>query len=176
MEGARQLAPRKSLPSASERLFEAYAGSVYRWALFLGIDEAGAEEVVQEVFITAFQRIDTVESDAQIPSWLFQVTRRHAANYRRNAWVKRIFRKVHTRTEEELFVAPRENEETSLQARRILGDMPLKLVEILILHDMDGYTREEISEQLGLRPGTVASRLRKARSVFAAAWDPTETP
>jgi DNA-directed RNA polymerase specialized sigma24 family protein len=44
-------------------------------------------------------------------------------------------------------------------------------VEVLIMHDMDGYTREEISRILELPPGTVASRIRSARALFVRAWN-----
>jgi RNA polymerase sigma-70 factor (ECF subfamily) len=161
--------------TAWRELFERYAGAVYRWSRFFGIDAAGAEEVTQEVFVTAFRRIRTCDSERQLPPWLFQITRRKAANARRLGWFRRVIgrisregREVGGLTEAS---APVGGVERSRDLEGVLRRMPLKLVEVLLLHDLEGRSRSEIAEVLGLAEGTVAGRLAGARALFAELWE-----
>ena len=152
------------------RLYLNYSKAVYRWALFFGIDPAGAEEVTQDVFITAFRKISQLKSDNKLSAWLFQITRRIASNYRKSAWLRRVVR----------FEIKEGNKKVqnfdklegkiplgiSLEVQQCLKKIPIKFLEVLILHDLDGYSREEISNQLNIPAGTVASRLFKARKYY----------
>jgi len=153
--------------AAWRELFERYATAVYRWSRFFGIDAAGAEEVTQEVFVTAFRQIGACVSERHLPPWLFQITRRKAANARRLGWFRRMARSGDPRNEA-MFAgdaAPSRDLENALRR------MPLKLVEVLVLHDLEGRSRSEIAEVLGLAEGTVAGRLAAARTLFAELWE-----
>jgi RNA polymerase sigma-70 factor (ECF subfamily) len=153
-------------------VFEQYVHSVYRWALCFGIDQAGAEELTQEVFATAMKSIDKCPSEALLPAWLFQITRRLAANLRRSVWFSRVLKAGGARE-----VGPPSGtspgvagnpyaHELGLDLRRALRKMPAKLVEVLVLADLEGYARDEIARLLGIPEGTVASRLHKARAMI----------
>jgi RNA polymerase sigma-70 factor (ECF subfamily) len=158
---------RRGEQAAWRELFERYAGSVYRWSRFFGFGAAGAEEVTQEVFVTAFRRIGACGSERQIPPWLFQITRRKAANARRLGWFRRMVRLSDSRIDATL---PGDGV-LSRDLENVLRRMPLKLVEVLLLHDLEGRSRSEIAEVLGLAEGTVASRLVGARALFAELWE-----
>ena len=158
--------------SAWRLLFEQHVHSVYRWALCFGIDQAGAEDLTQEVFATAVKSIAKCPSEALLPAWLFQITRRHAANLRRSVWFSRV-RKLGGPSEVETPAAAgaalsgyANVHELGLDLRRALWRMPAKLVEVLILADLEGYARDEIADLLGIPAGTVASRLQKARDML----------
>src|SRR5205085_5266097 len=51
---------------------------------------------------------------------------------------------------------------------RVLARLPIELRALLVLHELEQMTMAEIAGTLGLRPGTVASRLRRARGEFEA--------
>ena len=160
--------------TAWDELFEKYAGKIYRWAMFFGLNESGAEDVTQEVFIVAMRRIDTLSADYQLNMWLFKTTRYVAANYRRNAWMRKVFNFTKRENEELEATYPGlsivTKDDLAMEVRETLKQLPAKFIEVLIMHDLDGYTRTEISEALGIPPGTVASRLHKARRLFDEAW------
>jgi RNA polymerase sigma-70 factor, ECF subfamily len=153
-------------------LFEQYVHSVYRWASCFGIDQANAEELTQEVFATAMKSIARCPCEAMVPAWLFQITRRHAANLRRNAWFARVLRLGGLSDLEasshvvQAAASPGDVHELGFDLRRALRRMPAKLVEVLILGDLEGYGRDEIAQMLDIPPGTVASRLQKARKML----------
>lgn len=151
------------------RLFHGYAPRIYRWAVLRGVSPGDAEELAQEVLAVAWRRIDTCHAPEALTSWLYQITRRQVANHRRKAWFRRVF--VSERPPERAFVA---EPETSLSARAVLAGLPADLAEVLILRDVEGHTRDEVATLLGLKPGTVASRLRRARAAFEAAWTARE--
>ncbi|MCP4603132.1 MAG: RNA polymerase sigma factor [Proteobacteria bacterium] len=165
---------RKGEQAALTELFNSYVHAVYRWALFFGIDESGAEEVAQEVFITAMGKISKCRSDKHLPPWLFHITRGHASNYRRRAWFRKMFRTNGAKPEQpEVESNPgpvQSHPGLSYDLQRILKKIPIKLTEILIMHDMDGYSQAEIATILALPKGTVASRLRKARATLKQEW------
>jgi RNA polymerase sigma-70 factor (ECF subfamily) len=66
--------------------------------------------------------------------------------------------------------ASAEGSERELDVRRCLARLPHAQREVLVLADIDGYTRPELAAMLGLAEGTVASRLRLARAAFRAHW------
>lgn len=160
---------------AWRRFFEAHAARIFRWAVLLGVPARDAEDVVQEVFTTASRRIRRCRADEALPSWLYQITRRISANHRRKRWFRslRLFAETNEVAEENatfLHPTPRDaGEEIAL--RRCLRRLPQKQVEVLVLMEIEGYTREETATMLGIKAGTVASRLRLARQAFRDAWD-----
>ncbi len=162
-------------PVAWEEIFREYSRVVFRWSLFFGLLESGAEEVTQEVFMTAFKKIATCSSEERLPGWLFQITRRHAANFRRRKWFQDMLWPARSKAERDDRLEGSENRpQLSLELEQVLRKLPVKLTEVLILHDLDGLSRREIAEQLGIPAGTVASRLSKARRVFRDKWSPVD--
>lgn len=157
---------------AWRQLYENFATSVYRWSLAFGLDRSTAEETTQEVFITATKRIGACTCDAMLAAWLFQTTRRHAANARRLGWLKRVAGWADPEAEERSASASDASPlpELSIEVRRALRALPMHLAEVLVLHDLDGRTRDEIAAMLSIAPGTVASRLRLARQAFEREW------
>jgi len=159
--------------TAWRELFDRYAAAVYRWALFFGLDPSSAEELTQEVFVTAFRDIEEVESERELSPWLFQVARRKAANARRLAWFRRtaFFGGARRGTDEIAEGEDGGDDERSRDVRDALRKMPLHLVEVLVLHDLEGRSRVEVAKALGLAEGKVARRLSAARALFAELWE-----
>ncbi len=58
----------------------------------------------------------------------------------------------------------------AVDVERILALLPASYREVLVLHDVEGYTHEEIARALGIEPGTSKSRLSRARQIFRSSW------
>jgi RNA polymerase sigma-70 factor, ECF subfamily len=154
---------------AQREFVEARSGQVYRWAVLLGLRPSEAEDAVQEVLWTALRRIATCRSPEAITCWLYQITRRIAANQRRRAWWKRVW--LTSEEPEQAFLPSQAlGVDQELDLRRCLSRLSPKLSEVLVLMDIEGFTREEVAAMLKLPTGTVASRLRLAREAFRASW------
>jgi len=173
-ETARELVARcgSETRDAFRTLFDAYFDSVYRWAVCFGLDSGAAEDVAQEVFAVAFRRIAERPEDRGLSAWLFQITRRKAANARRIAFVRRaLFRE---RDESEGDTGG--GYDLPLDLARTLSRLPRWAVEVLVLHDLDGRSRSEVAAMLGVAEGTAASRLAHAREAFKRLWSEEESP
>ncbi len=155
---------------ALEELFERYAPKVFRWAVLLGLGATDAQDAAQEVLVTAARRIASCD-EAAWSSWLFQITRRVVANARRFAWVRRIFRAECDDASPAFEAIASVETETELAVRRCFARLSRLQAEVLLLREVEGYTRPEVAQMLGVPEGTVASRLRLAREAFRREWE-----
>ncbi len=151
-------------------LFEKHAAFVARSLRRLGVPERDVEDGLQEVFIIAQSKLDTIEPGKE-RSFLFGIARRRASTLRRS--IHRASRREEkaldgSETWEE---APDSTEQTEREHARaaldeVLDALPAELRAVLVLHELEEMEMGEISELLGIPPGTVASRLRRARERF----------
>ncbi len=156
-------------PAAWEQLFRQRNGQLYRWAILLGLQPGEAEDAVQEVLMIASRRIETCRAEEALTSWLFQITRRVVSNARRNAWWKRAV--LGDSTPEPAFDHDESGDVArELAVRDCLAKLPRAQAEALILMEIEGLTREEVAETLGIPAGTVASRVRLAKEAFRTHW------
>lgn len=143
---------------------------VWRSVVRLGVPRADAEDALQQVFMVAARRINDIQHGAE-RSFLYGVCLRVASRSRR----------THARRREVVGdeAAP-ERIDTSdrpdelldrARARALLEDilstMPIELRSVFTLFELEQMTMSEIAELMAIPAGTVASRLRRARELFA---------
>ncbi|HEX7050629.1 MAG TPA: sigma-70 family RNA polymerase sigma factor [Longimicrobiales bacterium] len=147
---------------AIRALYRRYAPRVYAIARRFAGDDALAEDWAQETWVRAIRALPTFRGDARFSTWLHRVAVNTALQGRRQ-------RERRTRCEEPLPVAlpgRAAGDRTLLRIRleEALERLPAGMREVLLLHDVEGYTHEEIGELLGVAPGTSKSQLFKARA------------
>jgi len=160
-------------PAAWRELFARRASQIYRWAVLLGLGPAGAEDATQDVLATAARRIESCRDESAMTSWLYQITRRVVANHRRRGWFRRCLPFQAPQPDGEATAAEHEHPRdlaVELEVRRCLRQLPTDLVEILVMIEIVGLTRDEAAKILGVPAGTVASRTRRARAAFMEQW------
>ncbi len=143
--------------------------SLWRWLRRLGVPEASVEDAAQRALLVLAQRIDDVELDRE-KAFLFAVALRIAQAVRRED------RKWRGEGSDELLAklaasGPDAGERLDdCRARAVLdallASMPIELRSVFILHELEEMTMGDIARTLDLPPGTVASRLRRARAAF----------
>jgi RNA polymerase sigma-70 factor (ECF subfamily) len=150
-------------PAAERRLYDANVDRVYRVAYRLTGDPDLAQEFTQETFIRAFDRLETFRGDAKLSTWLNSVATSVVFNGLRK--VKRFRQR-----EVDLDLAsPRASDrveaEPDLKERlhAAIDDLPKGYRAVFLMHDVEGYTHEEIGRSLGIRPGTSKAQLSRAR-------------
>ncbi len=157
-------------PSALERFCEENLDRVYRWSVFLGLSRPDAQDVTQEVLLTATRNIRRLKGEQSLRPWLFQITRRLVANRRKTVWIRRVMRR--DADEETAFQETRAQEiENEIAVRACLRKIPQEQSCVLILMEIEGHSRRETAEILEVPEGTVASRLRLGREAFRVAWE-----
>jgi RNA polymerase sigma-70 factor (ECF subfamily) len=147
---------------AIRALYERYAPRVYAVVRRIAADDDLAQDYAQEAWIRAIRALPTFRGDARFSTWLHRIAV--------NAALQSL-RRVDARTKreapvsDEIPIAP-EQVDSLLQRRlqRALDRLPEGMREVLILHDVEGYTHEEIGDVLGVTSGTSKSQLFKARA------------
>jgi RNA polymerase sigma-70 factor (ECF subfamily) len=153
----------------------AYADALHNLARYLVRNEADAEDLVQETYVRAFAAADRLEDRANLKAWLFQILR--------NAFLSRVRHERHDPTEGGLDTVATEvaaaddgalRGDAELDAmRRVVGaeiEAALRALgddaRTAVLLDLEGFSEAEMASILGCAPGTVKSRLSRARATL----------
>jgi RNA polymerase sigma-70 factor (ECF subfamily) len=125
-------------------------------------DDALAEDWAQEAWVRAIRALPTFRGDARFSTWIHRIAVNSALHGRR-------WRERRTRDEVEMPVtvpdtAPPDRSVLRVALQRALDVLPHGMRQVLVLHDVEGYTHEEIAAFLGVTPGTSKSQLFKARA------------
>ncbi|HSR41572.1 MAG TPA: sigma-70 family RNA polymerase sigma factor [Longimicrobiales bacterium] len=159
--------------SAVRELYDRYAPRVFAVVRRIAADEDTAQDYAQEAWIRAIRALPTFRGDARFSTWLHRI----AVNAALQAVRKKSTReKRRVPMPETLPVEPSHGD--ALLADRLeeaLALLPDGMRQVLILHDVEGYTHEEIGELLGVATGTSKSQLFKARGKMREILR-TETP
>ena len=150
-------------------LYDQHVDRVYRLAYRLAGEDELARDFTQETFIRAFERLDTFRGESAFSTWLYSIATTVALNGLRK--LKR-FRKRETDIEEaDGVTASRANAEPDLKKRlaQAIDALPEGYRTVFLLHDVEGYTHEEIAAALGVQPGTSKAQLFRARAKLRVA-------
>ena len=122
-----------------------------------------AEDIAQEVWIQIFRALPSWRGDAKFSTWIHRV----AINRTLNA-LRRVKRLAATETAiEEDSAVVEQDAERSMLAQTIESaarQLSPGARTVFLLHDVEGYTHEEIASELGITPGGSKSQLFKARA------------
>lgn len=148
---------------AFEQLVREYQADVYRFAWHLTRDRELAADVTQDAFLRAFRFIEGFRGDRKFGSWLFSITRNCAMDSLRAARFPLV-------RDEEREV---EGSVTDATTRAVL-DAALRSIsvehrETFLLVEVFGLSYREAADVLNVAPGTVKSRMFRARKALCAA-------
>lgn len=123
---------------------------------------ADAEDCYQEVFLKLLTAKGPFRDQEHIKAWLIRVTLHEAVNLHRQFWHRKVGLLGESPFPPEA-VAP---ESSAWEVLETLRTLPGHQRDVLYLHCVEGYSLEETATILGLRPGTVKSRLSRARAAL----------
>lgn len=155
--------------AAFEELYRANAGRVFALCLRLCGDASLAEELVQDAFVRAWDRLGSFRGESAFATWLHPLAVNVALTERRSR--RRRLARVFPTDDPGAFdrgVAPRPVE-TAVDLERALATLPPGAREIFVLHDVEGYRHEEIASSLGIAEGTSKGQLHRARLLLREA-------
>ncbi len=149
-------------PAAIREIYKAYAPRVYAIVKRLSADEMLAEDWAQEAWVRIFRALHTFRGESRFTTWLHRIAVNSALHGRR--WRDRRTR--HEMPLDESISSFGQNDQTHLRMKleRALQALPERMRQVLVLHDIEGFTHEEIAGFLGVTPGTSKSQLFKARA------------
>ena len=150
--------------AAERALYDAHVDRVYRLAYRLAGDDDLARDFTQDAFIRAFERLDTFRGEAAFSTWLHAITTSVVLNGLRK--VKRLRGRERDLDDARDVAHGRRDSEPDLKARlaRAVDDLPEGYRTVFLMHDVEGYTHEEIGAALDVETGTSKAQLSRARA------------
>lgn len=146
---------------AMEALYHRYKRRVFGLVTRI-VGQADSEEVAQEVFVRIFRGLGRFRGDSQLSTWIYRLSV--------NAALTHVTRRPKHELDEEAVgraVAPdpvMPDPNMGIRLERALGQLPGGYRAVLVLHDIQGLSHEEIASILGCQVGTSKSQLHKARA------------
>ena len=172
LERDRQLAERVLAgdEAAFRSLYRRHTPRLLQLALrLLAGDDAEAEDVVQDTWIKAVEKLEAFRWESELSTWLHAI----ALNVSREALRRRGGRREVEWPEHDVPApAPPPERLEAVDLERAIAALPSGYRTVLVLHDVEGHTHERIAEQLGVTPGTTKSQLFRARRAVRALLAP----
>ena len=163
---------RRGDADAFEQLVAAYRNQVFRLALRMCGDEADADEVAQEAFLSAWQGLAFFRGESSFATWLYRLASNACVDLLRREGRHRSAAGPSLNDEEAAMDvaddapsphALAERAELRQQIEAGLSALPEEYRQVLILREMHQQTYDEIAEILSLDLGTVKSRINRGR-------------
>jgi RNA polymerase sigma-70 factor (ECF subfamily) len=160
-------------------LMQQYQDRVYAIAYGITLDREESLDIVQEVFIRVYERIETFRGESRLSTWLQRITVNLCLNWKRR-W-KRRFRWHHQPIESEEIGQGAEDESRDQRPDILyekkelvkifwdsLREIPETARAVFVLREVEGLSYDEIAQALKIRKGTVSSRLFYVRKKLKA--------
>ncbi len=153
---------------AFERVYRDHVDRVFSLCARMLGDRVLAEEVTQDVFVRVWQKLPGFRGESAFATWLHRVAVNVVLSRRKTLGVS------NARTAEDehvLDTAPTRSEPVAerMDLDDAIARLPNGARRVFVLHDVQGFTHEEIGEQLGITPGGSKAQLHRARLLLRAA-------
>ncbi len=148
-------------------LYDRHSRRVYSLCLRMTGNAADAEDLTQEIFIHLLRKIGSFRGESQFTTWLHRLAVNQVLMYFRRVKARKEW--MTEDVEAEISASQRRRHSARSQVvERIALDAALAQVApgrrlVFVLHDIEGYSHEEIASMLGLQIGTSKSQLHRAR-------------
>jgi RNA polymerase sigma-70 factor, ECF subfamily len=155
-----------SLPSF-ERLYRENVERIYALCLRLCGDPMRAEELTQDVFVRAWEKLDSFRGESAFSTWLHRLAVNVVLGKRRSdqrLGARLIFAEDLTLYEGGGGTAPADGERMDLEAA--VASLPDGTRAVFVMHEVEGYTHEEIAQLTGRAEGTCKALLHRARKLL----------
>lgn len=166
---------RKGDMEAMEYLYQTFSSAVYSLALRISSSTADADDITQDTFIEVFRKLDQFRGDAPFWGWL----RRIAINttlmkLRRD---KNAPLSLDEATELPETISTTDQAANLVDLEKVLGELSATARAVVWLHDIEGYTHEEIGKMMDKTPSFSKSQLSRAydKLRLILKWKTTQT-
>ena len=152
---------------AFEALYRQHVGRVFGAIVRLvGGNEARAEELTQEAFIRAWQRLDSFRHESAFGTWLYRLGVNTALmDIRSRVGAEAL---EDAMPEQDTFAGADTvmRHATQLELERGIAKLPPRARAVLVLHDVEGWRHEDIGRELGMAIGSSKAQLHRARGLL----------
>jgi RNA polymerase sigma factor (sigma-70 family) len=151
--------------AAFEALYRRHRDRIYGllWRL-AGGDAALAEDLLQEAFVRAWQKLDSFRGESRFGTWLHRLSANVALTDRRTR-LRRLERETALDGAVERSLSGDHNVRAmqQLDLEAAISGLPQRARAVLVLYDIEGYSHAEIAELTGMAVGSSKAQLHRAR-------------
>jgi RNA polymerase sigma-70 factor, ECF subfamily len=155
---------------AFESVYRTHAAAIFALCRRMVGDEAEARDLMQDIFVRAWERLTTFRGQSSVATWLHRlgvnVVLEHLRASRRDA-IRLIA------GDEDSFGSrsPSGQIDARMDLDAALARLPGGARIVFVLHDVEGYSHDEISQMTGIAPGTARAQLFRARRALMRLLD-----
>lgn len=140
---------------------KANRNQMYMVALSILKNAEDAEDIVQEALLAAYEKLYTLKNDDKFKSWMMRIVVNQAKMH-----IRKNNKIVYMEHVEDLVEKYAEEKDEDQNIWELVLSLKSKLSTVVILYYEQNYSIHEISRIMGIPPGTVKSRLSKARALL----------
>jgi RNA polymerase sigma-70 factor (ECF subfamily) len=152
---------------AFEELYRAHAGKLFSVACRMLGNPADAEDLLQEIFLSAHRKLESFRGESALGTWLYRLATNHCLDYLRSR-AARTNQVTDALEDDAGQFEPggrtlAEQTVTKMDLERALARLPEGCRAAFVLHDVQGLEHKEVAQALGIAEGTSKSQVHKAR-------------
>ncbi len=151
---------------AFAEVYDRCVGRVYALCLRMTGDPERAEELVQDSFVRAWEKLGSFRGESRFTTWLHRLTVNEVLRERRSRTARE--RHLVDAPDEERYVATVRNvfPGTRIDLERALSTLPDRARQALVLRDIEGFKYREVAVMTGVAVGTVKAQVHRARQMM----------
>lgn len=156
---------RRGEPGGFDELYRLHAARVYGLACRLTGSPGEAEDLLQEVFMQVYRKLDSFKGESALGTWIYRLATNTCVDHLRSR--QHRFQLVSDPLDEAEAAPPAAHRMLSridpMDLDRAIAELPPGYRAAFVLHDVEGYDHREIARMLGIAEGTSKSQVHKAR-------------
>ncbi len=154
--------------AAYERLYRAHVGRVFALCVRLCGERAKANDLAQDAFVHAWQKLSLLDNDAAFASWLYKLTVNMVLMTlrREKKWNAREAGSDVLEAVEPVRGRRDDGAAARVDLERAIAALPAQARVVFVLHDVEGYRHEEIADHMNIAVGTSKAQLHRARRLL----------
>lgn len=152
---------------AFERIYRRHVGRIHALTRRM-LDADLAEEVTQDVFVRAWEKLGTFRAEASFGTWLHRVAVNVVLARRKKLGIQRERYAADGETAMTRFSGRVDRPDLTVDFEAAVETLPPGARQVFVLHDVEGYKHREIAELLGVTSGTTKAQLHRARMMLRA--------
>jgi RNA polymerase sigma-70 factor (ECF subfamily) len=157
---------------AFERLYRQHVNRVYSVCVRMVGDRSRAEELTQDAFVRAWEKLGQFRGESAFGTWLHRLAVNVVLNDRQAEGRRRGRRDDSVEDMDTVALGDVKGTPTaglSIDLERAIAGLPPGARKVFVLHDVEGYTHDEIGEMLGVTAGGCKAQLHRARMLLREA-------
>ncbi len=148
---------------AFRELFNKNVSRIFSFCRRISSDEALADELTQQVFVNAWEKLKMFRYECKFSSWLHKIAVNcYLMHLRKETAKENSVEELSSSAEKSISSTA----DLRIDIERAIANLPPQARTVLVLHDIEGYKHYEISEMMGIEAGTSKAHLHRARKLL----------